>query len=270
VNRRALERQLDTLLPLYKSWGIKGLKFGFVQVGSGRWTAWLHSAVRKAADYNMIVDIHDEYRPTGYSRTYPNLLNQEGIRGDEETIPVEHSITTLFTRMIAGPADNTFCYFTGNRVNKMGSHASQMAKSVCIYSPLPFLYWYDRPGTTNSEGIISEEPELEWFDNLPVSWDETHILESDMESFATIARKKKNEWWVGSLNGSQNRRLRLTCDFLDAGKEYTAIMYSDDPAAGTRTNIRISKTNVNNKSVLEANLSERNGVAIRFVPAGKL
>ncbi|HMF70260.1 MAG TPA: glycoside hydrolase family 97 N-terminal domain-containing protein, partial [Flavitalea sp.] len=65
VNRRALERQLDTLLPLYKSWGIKGLKFGFVQVGSGRWTSWLHNAVRKAAAYNMIVDIHDEYRPTG-------------------------------------------------------------------------------------------------------------------------------------------------------------------------------------------------------------
>src|SRR5690348_4483036 len=84
VNRRALERQLDTLLPLYQSWGIKGLKFGFVQVGSQQWTNWLHEAVRKAAKYKMLVDIHDEYRPTGYSRTYPNLLTQEGIRGDEE------------------------------------------------------------------------------------------------------------------------------------------------------------------------------------------
>ncbi|HMF71654.1 MAG TPA: glycoside hydrolase family 97 C-terminal domain-containing protein, partial [Flavitalea sp.] len=86
------------------------------------------------------------------------------------------------------------------------------------------------------------------------------------ESFATIARKKNNEWWIGSLNGSVNRKLRLTCDFLDAGKQYVATIYSDDPNAGTRTNVRISKTNVNNKSVLEINLSNRNGVAIRFVP----
>ena len=76
VNRRALERQLDTLLPLYHSWGIKGLKFGFVQVGSQKWTNWLHEAIRKAAKYQMLVDVHDEYRPTGYSRTYPNLLTQ--------------------------------------------------------------------------------------------------------------------------------------------------------------------------------------------------
>ena len=76
VNRRALEKQLDELLPLYKSWGIKGLKYGFVNVGTQEWTSWLHNAVRKASDYKMMVDIHDEYRPTGYSRTYPNLMTQ--------------------------------------------------------------------------------------------------------------------------------------------------------------------------------------------------
>jgi alpha-glucosidase len=265
VNRRALERQLDSLLPLYKSWGIKGLKFGFVQVGSRKWTSWLHEAVRKAAAYNMIVDIHDEYRPTGYSRTYPNLLTQEGIRGDEETIPVDHSITTLFTRMIAGPADNTFCYFT-NRVNKMGSHAAQLAKSVCIFSPLQFLYWYDRPGTSVKEGTISAEKELQWFDDLPVSWDETRVIESDMELFATIARKKNKEWWIGSLNGKNKRSTTLRCDFLDAGRQYVATMYSDDPDAGTRTNVSITITKVTSKSVIDINLAPQNGLAIRFVP----
>ncbi|RZK06569.1 MAG: alpha-glucosidase, partial [Flavobacterium sp.] len=91
VNRRALERQLDSLLPLYKSWGVKGLKFGFVQVGSQKWTSWLHEAIQKCARYQMVVDVHDEYRPTGFSRTYPNLLTQEGIRGDEESPTTEHS-----------------------------------------------------------------------------------------------------------------------------------------------------------------------------------
>jgi alpha-glucosidase len=83
VNRRALERQLDEILPLYEKWGIKGVKYGFVQVGPQKWTAWLHEAVRKAADHHLMVDVHDEYRPTGYSRTYPNLMTQEGIAGDE-------------------------------------------------------------------------------------------------------------------------------------------------------------------------------------------
>jgi alpha-glucosidase len=83
VNRRALERQLDEILPLYEKWGIRGVKYGFVRVGSQQWTSWLHEAVRKAAKHHLMVDIHDEYRPTGYSRTYPNLMTQEGIAGDE-------------------------------------------------------------------------------------------------------------------------------------------------------------------------------------------
>ena len=72
-----LIQQLDDILPLYKKWGIKGIKFGFVQVGNQFWTIWLHNAVRKCADYGIMVDIHDEYRPTGLSRTLPNLMTQE-------------------------------------------------------------------------------------------------------------------------------------------------------------------------------------------------
>lgn len=82
VNRRALEQQPDTLLPLYRSWGIAGIKYGFVQVGDQEYTRWLHEAVKKTAQYKM-VDIHDEYRPTGFSRTWPNLLTQEGIQTND-------------------------------------------------------------------------------------------------------------------------------------------------------------------------------------------
>ncbi|RYZ15767.1 MAG: alpha-glucosidase, partial [Sphingobacteriales bacterium] len=242
VNRRALERQLDTLLPLYQKWGIKGIKFGFVQVGSQKWTSWLHEAIRKAAKYKMLVDVHDEYRPTGYSRTYPNLLTQEGIRGDEESPFVEHSITTIFTRMLAGAADNTNCYFT-SRVDKMGSHVAQMAKAVCIYSPWQFLFWYDRPvrqvTDPPKEGEILEVPELKWFDALPTTWDESRVLEGDVSKFATIARKKNNEWFLGSLNGLQERKLRIACNFLDKDKKYIAEIYTDDTSTDTRTKVRL-------------------------------
>ncbi|HEX5551890.1 MAG TPA: glycoside hydrolase family 97 N-terminal domain-containing protein, partial [Chitinophagaceae bacterium] len=111
VNHIALEKQLDTLLPLYASWGIKGVKFGFVNVGTQKDNTWLMAAVRKAAEYHLMVDIHDDYRPTGYSRTYPNLMTQEGVRGDEESPPNDMVLKTLFTRMIAGAADQTNCYF---------------------------------------------------------------------------------------------------------------------------------------------------------------
>jgi len=269
VNRRALERQLDTLLPLYQSWGIKGLKFGFVQVGSQQWTNWLHEAVRKAAKYKMVVDIHDEYRPTGYSRTYPNLLTQEGIRGDEESPFTEHTITTLFTRCIAGAADNTNCYFT-NRVDKMGSHVAQMAKAVCIYSPLQFLYWYDKPvpdsAKTGNEGEIQEVPELAWFNQLPTVWDETKVLEGDMEDFATIVRRSGDDWFLGSLNGTTPRKVNWNCNFLDKGKKYKAVIYTDDSTMNTTTKVKMRTMTIDYHSKISLNVSARNGVAIHIFP----
>lgn len=269
VNRRALERQLDTLLPLYKAWGVKGLKFGFVNVGSQEWTTWLHESIRKAADYQMIVDVHDEYRPTGYSRTYPNLLTQEGIRGDEESPVTEHSITTLFTRMIAGAGDNTICYFN-NRVNRMSSHVAQMAKSVCIYSPLQFLYWYDKPvpGKTSNfkEGEIQPIEDIKWFDSLQVVFDRTLVLEGDMEKYATIARERNGTWFVGSLNGTTIRKLQLKLNFLDKDRLYFATIYTDDSTMGTTTNVRIEKKMVDAKSILNFNIAPRNGVALRITP----
>ncbi|MGS0524295.1 glycoside hydrolase family 97 catalytic domain-containing protein [Zobellia nedashkovskayae] len=102
VNRNQLEKQLDDILPLYRSWGIKGIKYGFVRTGDQYWTNWMHEAVRKAADYEMVLSIHDDYRPVGYSRTYPNLMTMEGIRGDEESPSNEQTLMTMFTRMIAG------------------------------------------------------------------------------------------------------------------------------------------------------------------------
>ena len=265
VNRRALENQLDELLPLYESWGVKGLKFGFVQVGSQRWTGWLHEAIRKCARYHMVVDVHDEYRPTGYSRTYPNLLTQEGIRGDEESPVIEQSITTLFTRMIAGAADNTNCFFTG-RVDRMGSHAAQMAKAVCIYSPLQFLYWYDHPAADAAkppaEGEILEVPELAWFDALPTSWDDTRVLEGDMREYATIARRKGRNWFIGSLSGQSPREVVLPLGFLEKGRKYTATIYTHDTTLQTATHIRIRKIAVRRDSVLKLPVAARDGVAI--------
>jgi len=211
VNQRALTRQLDEILPLFEQWGVAGVKYGFVNVGTQQATTWLHQAIRKAAHHHLMVDVHDEYRPTGYSRTYPNFMTQEGIRGDETSPSNETTLTILFTRMLAGAGDNTICYYD-SRVAKNASHAYQLAKAVCFYSPWQFLYWYDRPaGSPGTQGAggehagIGHEPELAFFDAVPTVWDDTKVIHGSIGQYAVIARKSGSDWFIGCMNSAQPR-----------------------------------------------------------------
>lgn len=271
VNRRSLEKQLDEVLPLFKKWGVAGIKYGFVRVGDQDATAWLHEAVKKAAKYEMILDVHDEYRPTGFSRTYPNLLTQEGIRGDEETVPNEHTLISMFTRTLAGASDNTVCYYN-SRVDKMGSHASQLAKTVCIFSPLQFLYWYDKPAASpeKKDGLwgdtkhIGNEPELEFFNAVPTTWDETKVLQAEIGEIGVIARKKENDWFVGGINGNKERKVNLDFSFLDENQTYKAKFYTDDESVNTRTHVKIEEIEVSKESKLDLIVKSNNGFAIHI------
>ncbi len=274
VNRRALERQLDTILPLYQKWGIKGVKYGFVRVGPQKWTTWLHHAVRKAAKHRLMVDIHDEYRPTGYSRTFPNLMTQEGIGGDETRPVNEQTLILLFTRMPAGAADHTICYFD-DRVKENASHAYQLAKAVCFYSPWQFLYWYDRPmtsprkkgGAGGQKNIITGEPELEFFDHVPAVWDDTRVIHGAVGGYAVIARRSGDNWFVGCMNSGRERTLDVPLDFLPAGRDYVAHTYTDDPDVETRTHVAIVQKPVDAKTVLQAAMRAKGGMAVRLCPA---
>lgn len=266
VNQRALLRQLDEIFPLYKNWGIKGVKFGFVQVGSHRWTVWLHEAVKKAAKYNLLVDIHDEYRPTGFSRTYPNLMTQEGIRGNEEMPDATHNTVLPFTRFIAGAADYTISYykkpglgdFHGKMIKTTSAH--QLALAVIYYSPLQFLFWYDRPGDYQGE------PEIEFFEKAPTVWDETRVLHGRIGEYTTVARRSGDQWFIGSITNNEPRSLKIPLDFLHADQNYTAEIYKDDPSAATRTKVGIDRISVNRSQVLEAELLPSGGQAIRIHP----
>ena len=274
VNRKALERQIDTLLHIYKEWGIKGIKFGFVQVGNQEVTNWLHESIKKAAQYQMVADVHDEYRSTGFSRTYPNFLTMEGIRGDEESPTNSHTLITMFTRMIAGQGDNTICYYNERVDKKMGSHASQLAKSVCIFSPLQFMYWYDKasPSLRKDDGLwgttnyIGDEPELEFFNKVPTVWDETKVIHAEVGKIGIIARKSGDEWFIGGINGEVSRRMNINFSFLDQGVRYSAKIYSDDPVVDTRTHVRIDSLDVDNNSAYNADLAANNGFAMHIIP----
>lgn len=266
VNQRALYAQLDEILPLYKSWGIDGIKFGFVQVGSFRWTTWMHEAVIKCAKYGLLVDIHDEYRPTGFSRTYPNLLTQEGIHGNEEMPSATQNTIQPFTRYIAGAADYTVCYYVQKSIIEAAGKKSkrplqttpahQLALSVICYSPLQFLYWYDKPSDSQ------DEPELAFFDAVPTVWDDTKVLDGKPGEFASIARRSGNKWFVGIITNDEKREIRFSFDFLEPGKTYYAHLYYDDPKVKTRTQVGIKKIKVTHQSTLDIALKATGGEAM--------
>lgn len=261
VNQRALAAQLDTILPLYQKWGVAGIKFGFVQVGSHRWTTWLHEAVKKCAKYHLMVDIHDEYRPTGFSRTYPNLMTQEGIRGNEEMPDAVNNTVLPFTRFVAGAADYTFCYFYRKELGHPTRHiqntsAHQLALPVIYYSPLQWMYWYDKPDD------YQNEPELAFWDVLPTTWNDTKVLNGEIGKYITVARRNADKWFVGSITNTDARELKVSLDFLEPGKKYEATLYFDDDQVATRTRVGISKQKVDAKTVLNIQLKASGGQAI--------
>lgn len=257
VNQRALYQQLDSILPLYERWGISGIKFGFVQIGSQVWTTWLHHAVEKCARYHLMVDIHDEYRPTGWSRTSPNLMTQEGIGGNEEMPDAEHNTILPFTRFICGPADYTPCYFN-ERVKNTKAH--QLAMPVVYYSPITFLYWYDKPS------LYKGEKELDFWKHCPTVWDDSKALEGEPGEYIIQARRSKNEWYVGAMNGMQARDITIhTADFLTKGRKYRAEVYTDDPKLNTRTNVASTTMTVKGGKDIKLHLQPSGGAAIRFV-----
>ena len=252
-NLQGLYAQSDSLFRVYKSWGIKGVKFGFVQAGSHRWTTWIEEMFKKAAENNIMVNVHDDWRPTGEQRTWPNLMSAEGIRGNEEMPDATHNTVLPFTRYIAGAADYTICYYD-KRIKT--THAHQLAMAAVYYSPIQTLYWYDKPSFSENE------PELEFWDKIPTTWDETKVLQGAPGQFITTARRSGNDWFLGTLTNNDARTVTIRFDFLTKGKRYIAKIYSDDPLAATKTKVKVEERNVDASSMIDVKLLASGGQAI--------
>jgi alpha-glucosidase len=175
--------------------------------------------------------------------------------------------------MLAGAADNTVCYYDG-RVARNASHAYQLAKAVCLYSPWQFLYWYDRPaaspqragGAGGAQTGIGSEPELEFFDHVPTVWDDTQVLQGRIGEYAIMARRSGQNWFMGCMNSGQARTFTVPLDFLEPGVTYTAHVYADDPQIPTRTHVRINRSSVTRATTLQMSVSAQGGQAVRLVP----
>ena len=239
VNYVGLRVKLDTLLPLYEKWGVSGLKFGFVDGLTQKGITWLADAIKKVNDYGFILDIHDNYKPTGLSRRYPALLTQEGIRGDENSPDAFHTTTLPFTRFLAGPADFTFCYPNGKNKfakNLRVSMAQQLALTVIYFSPLQSIFWYGKPGD------YTDESEIEFFKYVPTVWNESRYLAGDIGRYISVARRHGETWYIGNAAGETAWQDSIRLDFLRPGKIYQATIYSDDGKQGlTKRIVRLKK-----------------------------
>ena len=218
------------LFPLLHEWGVVGVKSGFVQYASHRWSVWLHDMVRYAAENKLMINIHDEFRPSGFSRTYPNLLTQEGIHGNEEFPDATHNTILPFTRMI-------------KRLKT--THAHQLAASLIFYSPLQTIFWYDKPS------FYGGEPEIEWFEELQTVFDESKVIDGTSGKNVTIARRSGEEWFVGLITNNDASTQKVDLSFLEDGKTYVAHLYTDGgEETGTRTQVKCSKLLLTGKQAL--------------------
>lgn len=241
VDRVPAMRQLPQLLARYKAWGVAGIKFGFIWEGRQSDVQFIQHLITECARARLIVCLHDDLRPAGLERTWPNYVSLEGVRGNEHFPTARHNVTLPFTRCVAGPIDYTICY--GQDRNRT-TNAHQLAMAAVYYSPLTLLYWYDEP----SKFDAGSWPELVWFDEIPTVWHESRALSGQIGEHVVIARRSGRRWFVGAMTNEQPRRLDLSLDFLGAGT-WIATIFSDGERAAeawrtpvVRRDIRVSAT----------------------------
>lgn len=256
------EHPADDVFSVYRKWGVAGIKLGFVPTGSARWEGAIADVVRKAADHRLLVNIHDAYLPAGLSRTYPNLLNVEGVAGEEaeHSIPPDlksrHDVMLMFTRCLMGPVDYTpECY----KKNSPKTHAHQVAL-IGAYPGRPSVRGGMRQWSPGGEG----GSEIEFVRRLPALFDQTRVVTADIGRFVTVARRRGDTWFVATLGDGQPHTLDLKLDFLRPGAPYRATTWAD--AQGTPRTTR-STGEVTAASSLKIALQPNGGHLMILEPA---
>ncbi|NOW48442.1 alpha-glucosidase [Novosphingobium sp. SG751A] len=261
VDRVPAMRQLDAILKTYRSWGVAGIKFGFVWEGRQSDVDFITNLVRACGEHGLLVNLHDNLRPAGLERTYPNYIALEGVRGNEHFPTAAHNCTLPFTRAIAGPIDYTICY--ANPRNRT-TNAHQLAMAAVYYNPLTFLYWYDGPEKYAGRNW----PELAFFDECPTSWDRTVALSGAIGQHVVVARRNKGRWYLGALTNEQGRDLTVPLHFLEKGR-WRARRFADGlpGAQAMATPVILSEDIVTPHQSLTLRLAPSGGQAIIFEPA---
>lgn len=266
---RNYERHLDQAYQFMVDNGYDAVKSGYVgdivPRGEHHYGQWMNNhylyAVKKAADYKIMVNAHEATRPTGLCRTYPNLIGNESARGTEYEAfggnQVNHTTILPFTRCIGGPMDYTPGIFVmdiskmnpSNNSRVRSTLARQLALYVTLYSPLQMA-------ADVIEHYEARPDAFQFIKDVAIDWDKSLYLDAEPGEYVLTARKAKgkDEWYVGCTAGDHGYKTNLSLDFLTPGKKYQATIYAD--AKGTAWNKKpesytIKKLQVTNKTVLK-------------------
>ncbi|GMN05756.1 glycoside hydrolase family 97 protein [Croceitalea sp. MTPC5] len=280
---RNYERHMDKAYQFMVNNNYNSVKSGYVgdiiprgEYHYGQWAVnhYLY-ALKKAADYKIMVNAHEAVRPTGLSRTYPNLIGNESARGTEYEAfggsNPDHTTILPFTRLIGGPMDYTPGIFEPDvsKYNPQNNSwvnttiARQLALYVTLYSPLQMAA--DLPETYNKHLDA-----FQFIKDVALDWEASLVLEAEPGDFVTYARKEKgsNNWFIGRTNDEEPRTSKIAFDFLDDDKKYIATIYSDAKDAHYKKNPKaydIKKYRVSSSSKLSQYCAPGGGYAISIL-----
>lgn len=269
---KTLDDQLIPALDQFEKWGVKGIKVDFMQRSDQIMINYFQRVCREAAKRHMLVDFHGDQKPAVMTRTWPNLINTEGVRGMEwskwsrESEP-EHNVTLPFTRMFLGPMDYTpgamrnATKATFAAINSqpmaMGTRCHQLAMYVVYEAPLQML--------SDSPSNYLREPEtMEFLSPVPTEWDETRVLDAHIADYVVVARRNGKDWYVGAMNDWTPRSLDIDLSFLSDGN-FTMEAYQDGVNADRNaSDYRKATTSVNRTTKLKLQLASGGGFAARI------
>ena len=279
-NATLLENQMEQAFSWFEKLGIRAVKTGYVgHYFDGKELAKSQYGIRHyrrviecAAKHRIMIDNHEPAMPTGLQRTMPNLMTQEGVRGQEYNAwdrrggnPPSHTVTLPFTRGLAGPTDFTPAIFNFSEIVP-GTHphstlAKQLGEFVVIYSPLQMA----ADAIDNYEG----QPALSFIESCPTTWSQTLVPNGEIGKYITTVRKERggDRWFIGSITNEEARNIDIALDFLDEGATYRAVIYEDGPNADYERNpyeMTIRQINVNKGDTLHLRLARSGGAAIRI------
>jgi len=268
----AISSQMDVVFPLYSKMGIKGFKIDFFDRDDQVVIASTYAIAKKAAEYQLLVDYHGIYKPTGLQKTYPNVIGFEGVKGMEnykwatEDQP-RYTVSIPFIRMMAGPMD----YTPGAMRNSikanyrpvssdpmsMGTRCNQLAMYVMFEAPFQML-------ADNPTSYMKEQECTDFITSVPTTFDETVALDGQVGEYAALARRKGETWYVGAMTNWNPRDLTLDFSFLPKGN-YKAVIFRDGVNAdrdGTDYKKDLNKINTGNN--LKIHLAPGGGWAARI------
>ncbi len=272
---KTFDDQFDVALDKFEKWGIKGLKVDFMQRDDQPVVNFYHRVCREAAKRKMLVDFHGSQRPALMTRTWPNLITTEGVRGLEwvkwsDLTEPEHDVTLPFTRMFLGPMDYT-PGATRNVSKKsfakifeqpmsMGTRCHQLAMYVVYESPLQML--------SDAPSNYQREPEMmEFLGPVPSVWDETHVVDAKLGDYVVVARRNGKDWYVGAMTDWTARELTLDLSFLPEG-HFQLDAYEDGSNADRwGSDYRRAKSAADRSMRLKIRLAEGGGWAARLTPS---